>query len=193
MSFQKSLSVLNRSAVFFFLVTLFVLNVVALRHKRLTSDEPRHYDYGMSILSMDSDRYDDSKMPFSALNAIPRKIWDGTRNIPILRSLFRTFEEIETGRYVTILFSLLLGFYIFRWAHELYGRVAALWALGFYTFAPNILAHSRLVTTDLYAAGMIFISCYYFWRYRRTRWGFCVGRDRVLFRLALELSGRRSV
>ena len=43
------------------------------RHTTLTYDEADHYKYGLQILSLNSDRFDDSKMPFSALNALPGK------------------------------------------------------------------------------------------------------------------------
>ncbi len=58
-----------------FLALIIVLNVVGLSHKQLTYDEGNHYRYGQNILNLDSTRFDDSKMPFSALNALPSKIW----------------------------------------------------------------------------------------------------------------------
>ncbi len=153
--------VTKRYFVFGFLILIFILNIVALRHKGLTYDEGAHYKYGMNILELNSDRFDDSKMPFSVLNAAPRKIWDaiddwkGTDFLNFLR-------KMRTGRYVTIFFSLLVGFFIFKWTSEMYGDYASFFALLLYTFSPNILAHSRLITTDLYAAGMTVIALYLF-------------------------------
>jgi len=53
------------------------------------------------------------------------------------------------GRLPTMLLSILLGWLIFVWAKKLFGPKAGLLALIFYVFSPNILAHSRLITSDL--------------------------------------------
>ncbi|MBA7678501.1 hypothetical protein ES703_86777 [subsurface metagenome] len=62
-----------------------------------------------------------------------------------------------------VLLSVLLGFYVFKWSKELYGQQAGLLALFLYSFSPNILAHSRLITSDLVLACFSFIAVYYFW------------------------------
>ncbi len=88
-----------------------------------------------------------------------------------IRSLVENYLDgfahryIYLGRLVTILFSLLLAGLVFLWAQELYGHRAGLFALTLYAFSPNILAHSRLVTADLYAATLMFLAVYSFWRY----------------------------
>ena len=143
---------------------IFVLNFIGLHHKGLTYDESRHFMYGLNVLNGNTDRFDDSKMPFSAINAIPHKIWDALNNTPLQKPL-KKLEKERTGRWFTILFSILVGFFVYRWACALYGITAGLWALLFYTFEPNILAHSRLVTTDTYCMGMILISLFYFRKY----------------------------
>jgi len=66
------------------------------------------------------------------------------------------------------LVALLLGFFIFRWAKELYGKKAALFALLLYGFEPSILAHSSFATTDLVAVAFIFIAMYYFWKLEKA-------------------------
>lgn len=55
---------------------------------------------------------------------------------------------VFAARLPTILLSLLTGWLVFRWARELWGRPAALFALTVYVFSPTVLAHGRLVTTD---------------------------------------------
>ncbi|MCK4554782.1 glycosyltransferase family 39 protein, partial [Candidatus Parcubacteria bacterium] len=57
---------------------------------------------------------------------------------------------------------IILGFYIFKWAKELFGKKAALLSLFLFSFSPTFLAHGRLVTTDVGAAAGIFIATYYF-------------------------------
>ncbi len=142
------------------------INILSIRHKSLTYDEKRHYKYGYQILKLNSDRFEDSKMPFSAFNAIPRVIAEELK--PILSKKVTDFlYDIKTGRYITIAFSILLAFYVFKWAKQLYGRSAGILALTLYAFSPNIIAHSRLITTDLYATCMITIALYYFWEFIR--------------------------
>ena len=65
------------------------------------------------------------------------------------------------GRLPMLLILLFLGFYVFKWARELFGNQAALLALFFYSFSPTFIAHGHLVTTDVAASAAIFISLYY--------------------------------
>ncbi len=74
-------------------------------------------------------------------------------------------EMLFWGRLPVILLSVLLGYYVFRWAGDLYGRRAGLVALFLYAFCPNILAHSRFVTMDLGLSCFFFITLYYLWRF----------------------------
>ncbi|MFC2163898.1 ArnT family glycosyltransferase [Acidobacteriota bacterium] len=134
----------------------------------MTYDERHHYDYGERIINGNSERSkqtDDSKMPLSALNALP-KMWlnwfgpnikSDPHKIPL--------GEMKSGRYITILFSLLLAFFVYTWSSDLYGWPAGIFSLLLYVFSPNILAHSRLITTDLYGTTFCFISTYFFWRF----------------------------
>lgn len=48
-------------------------------------------------------------------------------------------------RVAMILILILLGFYIFKWARELYGNKAALLTLFLFSFSPTFLAHGRPV------------------------------------------------
>ncbi|MCX6812879.1 MAG: glycosyltransferase family 39 protein, partial [Candidatus Azambacteria bacterium] len=81
------------------------------------------------------------------------------------------------GRIPIILIGILLGFYVFRFAKELWGDLAGLIALIFYSFSPIFLAHTRLVTTDVAVAAAFFISFYYLYKWlkvptRRNLWVF---------------------
>lgn len=68
------------------------------------------------------------------------------------------------GRLPVVFLALLLGWYVFRWARELYGLKGGLLSLLLYTFSPNMLAHARLVTTDMGCACFMFMAVYYYWR-----------------------------
>ncbi|MBU1292226.1 glycosyltransferase family 39 protein [Patescibacteria group bacterium] len=65
------------------------------------------------------------------------------------------------ARLPMILIMILLGFYVFKWARERYGNKAGLIALFLYSLSPTLLAHGRLVTTDVGAAACFFIATYY--------------------------------
>jgi hypothetical protein len=69
------------------------------------------------------------------------------------------------GRVPVVLIAVLLGFFVFRWAQQLYGYPAGLFALALFAFSPNIIAHSHLVTTDLGFSAFLTISFYFLWRY----------------------------
>lgn len=160
------------------MLTIFLLiNLTSAWNLTLTYDEPEHLRYGKQILALNSDRFDDSKMPFSALNALPGRLAEYLPGGWLHSALGATI----TARLATVLFSALVGVLVFRWARELYGEVPALFALFFYVFEPNITAHSQLITTDIYATGMALASLFTFWR-------FCLYRDwKHLFYFGLTL------
>lgn len=65
-------------------------------------------------------------------------------------------------RVPTLIFTLVLGFFIFLWSKKLYGTNAGILALFLYSFSPNILAHSGLATNDLGVTFFMFMSAYFF-------------------------------
>lgn len=147
------------------LVMFFLFTLVSARNQTLTYDEDQHYRYGLQILNLDSTRFDDSKMPFSTLNALPGKI---ATYLPA--GEFRTnLEDIRSGRVFTMLFSLIPALVIFLWAKKLYGFLPGLFSMALYTWDPNIIAHSQFVTTDIFAVGMIVLSTYVLWQFSEKR------------------------
>ncbi|HSL82991.1 MAG TPA: glycosyltransferase family 39 protein, partial [Thermoanaerobaculia bacterium] len=146
------------------LVALFLLEALSVRDKTLTYDAPEHLRYGRQILHGDATRFDDSKMPVSAWNALPGRIAEELEPGPLRRFL----AADGTARYPTMLASVLLAWLVFRWSRELYGVAAGFLSLVLHVLDPNLLAHSRLVTTDLYAALTITLSLYTFWRFLRA-------------------------
>jgi hypothetical protein len=147
------------------LVLFLLISFLSVRRLTLTYDEVDHYRYGFQILSLNSNRFDDSKMPFSALNALPAKVamsWLGWDPVEVK-------DMIAVGRGVTVIVSALFAIVAFKWSKALYGLAAAFLTLILYIWDPNIIAHSQLVTTDIYSAGMILFSTYMFWFFNRSR------------------------
>lgn len=141
------------------------LAVTSVQYDDITFDEPAHLFYGIEIMkgkpARETNERFRSTMPVSALNAIPRaaeqlldkgiKKKDGGNS------------DVKTGRYVTILSALLLLLYCFRFSVALSSHRTACIVLAFVAFDPNILAHARLVTTDLYNAIGFIAVMYHLW------------------------------
>lgn len=66
------------------------------------------------------------------------------------------------GRIPVMFLSLLLAWFVYKWANELYGKRSALLALFLYLFSPNIIAHSSLATIDIGASFFILVAMYSF-------------------------------
>lgn len=66
------------------------------------------------------------------------------------------------SRLPMILLMLGLGIFLFKWATELYGRKIGLLVLLLFAFYPDVIAHGRLVTTDIAAAFGYVIAIYAF-------------------------------
>jgi Dolichyl-phosphate-mannose-protein mannosyltransferase len=176
--------------LFALLLILFFLgfNYFSMQNVFRTSDETDHLHYGANILDGNSDRMvdkaglvDDSKMPISILNALPAKIALDTLHKGSLKSFLR---QLLAARLMTVIFSGFVAWLVFLWSRSLYGNIPALVSLFLYIFDPNIIAHSQLVTTDIYAMGLITISFYWLWRFARER----NYKNGLIFALFLGLS-----
>jgi len=102
-------------------------------------------------------------MPVTALNALPFVIGRKNDN-PVPEQRMIWFCRIPT-----MIFGILLGVFIFRWSRRLYGIQGGLFSLFLYVFCPNVVAHARLATTDVYCCFFIFISLYAFREYARHK------------------------
>lgn len=69
------------------------------------------------------------------------------------------------GRLPIVLLGLLLGVYVWRWSRRLFGPWAAIVALFAYVTCPNVIGHSRFVTTDLALACFSTMTLYHAWEY----------------------------
>jgi hypothetical protein len=139
--------------------------LAAMRADGPTVDERAHLAYGERGLASGAfDRVspmDNSKMPVSVLNAMPVAV--AARPGPPADSRRRLW----LGRLPTVALGLLLGWLVFQWARALFGLRGGVLGLFLYTFCPNVLAHSHLITTDLATALGMFAATYAFWRYRQ--------------------------
>lgn len=72
------------------------------------------------------------------------------------------------SRFVMVLVGAALAAFVYKWSVEAFGFKAGVLALVFCILDPNLLAHARLVNTDVAATLGIFAAVYSMWRYSRT-------------------------
>src|SRR5436190_15380725 len=145
-------------------IAAILLDTIVANSMAETSDEESHIGYGARLLRLQPDRVerkDDSKMPISAFNAIPRAVAGIMENHHHL-SAARWFRDISIARYPTIAATLLLGFFVYLWTLELYGSEPAIASAFLFVLSPNLIAHGTLATTDLYFTLGVVVAVYYF-------------------------------
>lgn len=80
----------------------------------------------------------------------------------------RYFELFTRARLLMPAFSVIGGVVVFAWSSRLYGRAGGLVSLALWVCCPNVLAHTRLVTTDMGATSLGALATFVFWRYLNT-------------------------
>ncbi|WP_074306598.1 ArnT family glycosyltransferase [Singulisphaera sp. GP187] len=132
-------------------------------------------------------------LPVLALGAVEVPFNDPSwRNEPQNKAVFahlfqsdnarQYFELFARARLVMPLFSVLGGLVIFLWSKRLYGPGGGLLSLALWLLCPNILAHCRLVTTDVGSASLGVLATFVFWHslqqptwWRTVLAGICLG------------------
>lgn len=76
-------------------------------------------------------------------------------------------RRLFLGRLPMVVLGVLLGLVVYGWAREMWGPPGALIALFLFALSPTLLAHSRLVTTDVPAALGFALSLWCLWRFFR--------------------------
>ncbi|MFY9457681.1 MAG: glycosyltransferase family 39 protein [Candidatus Spechtbacterales bacterium] len=172
------------------LVILGIMGVVALmsiREDSVTMDESPHIVSGYSYLKFQDMRLNPEHPPLvKDLAAIPllfQKInfpldhpaWSSMVNAQwdlgpqfLYRSGNDPDKIIFWGRIGPILLMLLFGWFVFKWARELFGAKWGLFTLSLFAFSPTIMAHGRLVTTDVPAAFAFFAAIYYYLKFLKN-------------------------
>ncbi len=167
------------------LVFVFVIAVASIRDDSFTFDETAHVAAGYSYLTQKDYRLNQEHPPLiKDLAAFPllflKPVFPGdipswTQKEPsqwwtqfdfATNFLYRSGNDPDKillfSRIPMILILILLGFFIFKIARELFGNRTALLALFLFSFSPTFLGHGRLVTTDVGAALGVLTATYYF-------------------------------
>lgn len=164
---------------------LVVLCLTSMRFNSPTSDEQNHVSRGYHYLVTGNLDLNVAPPFVNALSGVPLLFHKGIilpqYDLTHRQTYINEFAEdfvwgyndaetvINSGRLASIFLSVILGYFVFRWAREMWGMSAGLLALFLYVLDPNILAHSQLVTTDLGVACLSFVATYFLWRFLRGR------------------------
>jgi len=178
-------SLISASVVVFLLSALVFISLAAMRFTSPTSDEQNHISRGYHYLVTGNLDLNVAPPFVNMLSGIPLLFYKGiivpSYDMRHSKTYINEFAEdfvwvyndaetvIHGGRLAIVALSVILGFFVYRWAADMWGRSAGLGALFLYVLDPNVLAHSHLVTTDLGVACMIFLATYSLWCFLRAR------------------------
>jgi hypothetical protein len=182
----KSLYLFIIKYLAFFLIILFALICFfCQKNKSVTVDEFSHFPSGIYNLITFDWRMDRESPPLikciPAITSIftkPKidtKLFESEPNTWSLGYHFmynnwNKYKELfQYGRCIIILFGCFLGWLLYKFGTEIYGKNGGLFALFLYVFNPNIIAHSRLITIDIGASCAIFLCVFYFWKHLKKR------------------------
>lgn len=169
------------------LVLLYLINgICSINALSVTFDEGAHFSYGIRVLKGQPARVnpenDNSKMPVSALNAIPRaveQVFDKE-----LKRDDNGVHDITRGRYITLFFSVGIILLVFAWSRRLYGVNAGLFSAFLFICCPNNMASAVLVTTDSYSVLFLLATMFFLWKYCNSK----STKDLICFAVLLALS-----
>jgi 4-amino-4-deoxy-L-arabinose transferase-like glycosyltransferase len=170
------------------LLVLFAQLLSSANFESPTLDEPNHLARGYAYLKTGKLRFTaTSGHPplFNLISALPLCLaseigspegyagWEGGFiNAYAIEFVFGNPVSLEhlffLGRLPTMFATLCLAALVARWAGELYGDWGSVVSLGLCAFSPNLIAHGRLVTTDVGVALAFFLAVYVFWRFLRS-------------------------
>ncbi len=182
------------------LILIFCLQaVLALPRLSATSDEAVHLASGYSYWQTRDFRMNPEHPPLAKLIAalpllVIRPKLDTSTDVWKTSSqyefgtdfLYRNNADrlLFWGRIAMVGLAALGAITTFLWSRELFGPVAALFAVGLYAFSPNLLAHGMLITTDVPVTVFSLLTLYLFWRQRERP----DGRSSLAAGLALGLA-----
>jgi hypothetical protein len=173
-----------------FTVVFMALTVGSYVRESATWDEPQHLVTGYCALKFHDYRTDPEHPPFirmwaalplltmdgikfdlSRIDSVPPVAWVTGEQFLFCHDMLYIANDADrllyAARFMIVLLGVFLGVLLFSWVRELFGFWPAVIVLGLYAIEPNILAHSRLVTTDFGLACFVFGTAYFLWRTAR--------------------------
>lgn len=172
--------------VFFLLAVFFILSSTSVFQKSLTVDEIVHIPAGLSYIKTLDFRLNQEHPPFMKMLAglfmlplnpvfsVDDESWQNSDQYKFGEVFFFDANRenhdalLFAARLPVILVGLLLGWVIYKWSSEAFGKKAGILSLTLYVLEPNFLAHSSLVTTDVGVAAFLTLSAYLFWKWLKN-------------------------
>lgn len=169
------------AAVLALLALHFALAVASAARKGPTFDEVYHLTAGYTYWQTGDFRMSSAKPPLPSLWAampwlaeparLPRfdtVSWRESRLFEYGPQFFYgvgndVMAMLQRSRMLVAAMSVLLGLAVFAWARALFGVGGGLLSLAVYAFSPTVLAHARLVTTDLVVSAFFLFSAATVW------------------------------
>jgi dolichyl-phosphate-mannose--protein O-mannosyl transferase len=163
------------------LLSLFIVCVVSIRETSLTMDELAHLPAGYSYLVKQDMRLNPEHPPIiKDLSAIPLLFIKGINfpesvqawqedingqwvfgNIFVFKSDNPANKMVFWSRIPMILVLIVGAYYVYLFGKEFWGEEVGTIALLLYSLSPTLIAHGRLVTTDVGIAVGTLISTFY--------------------------------
>ena len=167
---------------------MLILAIISQKQESAIMDEVAHIPAGYSYLTQKDMRLNPEHPPLlKDLSAIPLLFMQGINFPSELKSwanevnsqwdfgfnfLYHSNNDADKiifwARMPMLLLLILLGFFIYRWTKELYGKLAAFMAVFLFSFSPTFIAHGRYVTTDVGAAFAFFFASYFFIKFLKN-------------------------
>ena len=153
----------------FFIYT--ILQIYCINQLSVNYDEGSFATYGTTILKFQKEKdivQYESKLPITALNMLPRAA-EQLIHPKLTRTWPESQRDIVNGRYVSLLFAILLGLVIFSWSRNLYNEKTAFFVVLLYLLCPNFLAHGVFVSSDIFACFFMTSALYCCWLFFKHR------------------------
>ena len=169
------------------LSVMFFVGISSYQQDALTMDEQSHIGAGYSYLSQQDFRINAEHPPLiKDLSAVPLLFLDlnfpledaawteGVNNQWIFgnKFIFNSGNDADQiifwARLPMLLVLVSLGWFLFWWIKKEFNKEAALMTLFFFSFSPNLIAHGRLVTTDIGAILGLVLSTYFWLKFLRN-------------------------
>jgi hypothetical protein len=185
---RASVALRSRFLAVGLLALAFALALTSAVQKSPTMDEQNHIARGAAYLGTGDPRLSIEHPPLvNVLSALPAHLlldlqlpldewWDASEWYHFAENfLWRANGDpdriVFLARLPIIGLGLILAALAFRWAESMWGPQGGLLATAFCALDPNILAHTRLSTTDVGGACFAFLAVYAMWRaVRRRSW-----------------------
>jgi hypothetical protein len=168
-----------------FLLVHVVVAAVHISYEGITVDEPDYYSYAAHWAHGNVERTDkmyDSKSPIVAVGLIPRIITQLLH--PDYKATDYGVSDVKHGRYLMVVFTIIIACYLFAWIRKLFGAKAWILPVLFFLFDPLVVSFSMIITSDMATGACLIATMFHLFLFYRTR----IRRQFILFSLWLGVS-----